>query len=140
MPLQLHIDNIIERLSRAAQLIIQNRHTALTRGTYPLMRLSPIQSIQTLRGRTDKFDLQLHQSLKVYMARMKDRIAHLIAMLEILNPKTLLQKGYSITRSIPQHAVITSVDNVSKRQSLEVLLARGRLHVKIENKFTPSED
>lgn len=138
--LQLHIDNIIERLSRAAQLIIQNRHTALTRGTYPLMRLSPIQSIQTLRARTDKLDLQLHQSLKVYMARMKDRIAHLIAMLEILNPKTLLQKGYSITRTIPQHAVITSVDNVSKRQSLEVLLARGRLHVKIENKFTPSED
>lgn len=138
--LQIHIDDISDRLHRAALMTLQSHYSALTHCTYALMRRAPMQTVQSLKSKAQKLDFQLQQTIKLYLAGMKDRLAHLQAMLDVLNPKTLLQKGYSITRSIPQHSVITSIDSVENKQNLEILLAKGRLHVMVENILTTSED
>ena len=69
--LQIHVDNISDRLFRAAQMTIQTQYAALNHNTYGLMRTSPMQTAQSLKSKAQKLDLQLHQTLKQYLARMK---------------------------------------------------------------------
>jgi exodeoxyribonuclease VII large subunit len=56
--------------------------------------------------------------------------------LEILNPLAILQRGYSVTRSLPERRVITHPDQVLLEQRVEVLLADGNLVCNIKEKFS----
>lgn len=138
--LQMRADDINHRLYRAVQMTLQNRRSDMTQYTYGLMRTSPMQTLQTIKAQAQRLELLLHQSVKTYMTERKDRMGHLQAMLDVMNPKALLQKGYSITRTIPQHSVVTSIDMVENDQPLEIMLSNGRLHVMVNDKLTSSED
>ena len=128
------------RVMGSLHMTIQNRYATLTHCRYRLMRRSPMQTVQIFKSNAEKHDLQLHQAIQKYLVRIKERLGHLQIMLEVLNPEALLQKGYSITRTVPQHKVVTSIDTVANNQILEILLAKGRLHVMVKNLFTSSED
>ncbi|MGD9211574.1 MAG: exodeoxyribonuclease VII large subunit, partial [Desulfobacteraceae bacterium] len=50
--------------------------------------------------------------------------------LNALNPKTILKRGYSITRKLPEKTVIMDSNQVSDKDLLEIILANGTLQVK----------
>jgi len=50
----------------------------------------------------------------------------------MLSPTTILSRGYSITRTIPDKAVVRYAREVSKGQKLEILLGKGSLNVYAE--------
>ena len=47
-----------------------------------------------------------------------------------MNPLSILSRGYSITRTIPDKHVIRSAETVSHGEELEIVLWNGSLHVK----------
>ena len=55
-------------------------------------------------------------------------------MLEALNPMAILQRGYSITRTLPARSVVRSTRQVKIEQKLEVLLGKGQLTVTVNEK------
>ncbi|MDQ1331780.1 MAG: exodeoxyribonuclease large subunit [Thermodesulfobacteriota bacterium] len=65
--------------------------------------------------------------------------AHLLhqslGKLDTLNPKAILQRGYSITRTIPDKHIVTDSNNVNIGQKLEVLVAKGSLICSVERKI-----
>ena len=58
-------------------------------------------------------------------------------MLEALNPMAILQRGYSITRTLPARSVVRSTRQVKIEQKLEVLLGKGQLTVTVNEKQKP---
>lgn len=52
--------------------------------------------------------------------------------LDSLSPLSTLNRGYSITRSLPDHKVVRDVRFVSTGQEVEVIVARGKMICRIE--------
>ena len=53
-----------------------------------------------------------------------------VSMLTALNPTSILDRGYSITRTIIDQTVVRDPKIVHKDQELEIILAKGKLTVK----------
>ncbi|RPH51816.1 MAG: exodeoxyribonuclease VII large subunit [Desulfobacteraceae bacterium] len=58
-----------------------------------------------------------------------------LGKLDTLNPKAILLRGYSITRTIPQKQIVIDSNNVNIGQNLEVLVAKGSLICSVERKI-----
>jgi len=56
------------------------------------------------------------------------------AALHALNPSAILGRGYSITRALPQGFTVLDADQVAENQQVEIVLARGRLLCRVEEK------
>ena len=99
-----------------------------------LMQVSPDRNIASLRMRLDNY----HQALAGEMAQhLRDRrtfLSKASAMLEAFNPMAILQRGYSITRSLPDRAIVRDAGRVKIDQPLEVILADGKLRVTVDDK------
>jgi len=52
--------------------------------------------------------------------------------LDVLNPVAVLNRGYSITRTLPEKTIITDENNVFDGQLIEILLAKGIINCRVE--------
>jgi exodeoxyribonuclease VII large subunit len=59
----------------------------------------------------------------------------LIGKLYSLNPKVILKRGYSITRTIPDEKIIVDSADVILGQNVEVIVAKGSLICSVERKI-----
>jgi exodeoxyribonuclease VII large subunit len=55
--------------------------------------------------------------------------------LNALNPKAILCRGYSITRTIPDKHIVIDSNNVMIGQNLEVVVAKGSIICSVERKI-----
>ncbi len=62
------------------------------------------------------------------------QLKELLARLETLNPIAILERGYSITRTIPDLKVVMDPKTVSIDQNLQVLVAKGTLTCRVKDK------
>jgi len=53
------------------------------------------------------------------------------ALLGAVNPSSILSRGYSITRTLPDRKVVMDVRNLASGQVLEVQLASGKVDVTV---------
>ena len=58
----------------------------------------------------------------------------LSAKLHMLNPGAILARGYSITRTIPEAAVVRDPQDVFIDQDLEVMVAKGSFICSVKRK------
>jgi exodeoxyribonuclease VII large subunit len=59
-------------------------------------------------------------------------LRELTGRLNALNPTAVLDRGYSITRSLPDKIIITDTNKVFSGQLLEILLANGTIRCRVE--------
>jgi exodeoxyribonuclease VII large subunit len=101
-----------------------------------LLQASPAKTVAREKERI----MAMHQALLGQMDRVikKARVdmARHADMLEALNPLAILQRGYSITRSMPQRTIVRNASQVKIGQSLEILLGTGQLTVSVDDKQT----
>ena len=75
--------------------------------------------------------------MRNYAKNTQYRLKRLEDTLVALNPMAILQRGYSITRTAGKgdQQIIMNSDLVDIDQHLEILLAKGLLRVKVQDKF-----
>ena len=61
------------------------------------------------------------------------------SMLEALNPMAILERGYSITRKLPEQTIVRSTRQVRIDQNLEILLAKGKISVTVNEKHVKTQ-
>lgn len=133
MELQQHTDILNERLNRMAHLIIRQQKMHIDQLMHQLFFYNPINYLNRNKAKLDIHRIKLLQSIKKYHMDHKGALAARHAALMALNPRAVLERGYSITRSPHDHRVVTREDSVSDGQSLEILLHKGKLHVTVDS-------
>ncbi|MFO7963560.1 MAG: exodeoxyribonuclease VII large subunit [Desulfobacterales bacterium] len=109
------------------------RHDSLMSKT-PLLRVA--------KAKDERHQLE-HQLLKqmanIYQSKWRE-IRECDTRLKSLDPKSILQRGYSITRTIPDARVVRDENEVAVDQQLEIVLAKGMLTCRVERKSADGKE
>ena len=76
-----------------------------------------------------------YQYIDIYTQNRRSIITVLASRLKDLSPIAILDRGYSITRTIPDAVVVRDPKMVKIGQDLEVMIAKGSLICRVEGKL-----
>lgn len=132
--LNLKLDDLSFRIVRTFFADIKQRRERLMWRADKLNSSSPLAKATKLNEKLEQMKYNLFILIRIYLNKNQSSLRELTARLHALNPASILSRGYSITRTIPGAAVVRDADTVTIGQSLEVMLAKGALNVKVQKK------
>lgn len=132
--LRLRLDDYSGRLQRSMESYLRMGRERLQRRTDNLLHYSPRLRINTLREHLDTNHHRLTQAVRSDLSRKHQRLEHLQAQLAALSPTAILDRGYSIARTLPGKRVVRRADAVDLQQDLQILLANGSLICEVKEK------
>ncbi|MFC1858305.1 exodeoxyribonuclease VII large subunit [Thermodesulfobacteriota bacterium] len=129
--LRLRLDDTTARMIRLIQTRIYQKREHLGWRQEKLAANNP-------RIRLNEYNLKLEQNkinIFKYMVnnlnKLQYRLREQASKLNAMSPTAILDRGYSITRTIPGARVVRDPKSVSEGQDLEVMVAKGSLAVNV---------
>jgi exodeoxyribonuclease VII large subunit len=101
------------------------RQLAYYQGTIPTLARSVISRQAERIGM--HVNQTIIQSVTTQLARRRDRLDSIAALIETLSPEATLRRGYSITRIAGDNHALTSLDGLSDGTQLETIIASGKI-------------
>jgi exodeoxyribonuclease VII large subunit len=132
--IQLHLDQLSGRLRRALAARFQQKQDACHKARHALARVSPFQQMSLYKSKVERFSHNILQSFSIVFITKRQRLQAVQAVLQAVNPAAILERGYSITRTLPQKSVVKDAGRLKSDQLLEIQLARGRVQVRVVQK------
>ncbi|MFC1798616.1 exodeoxyribonuclease VII large subunit [Thermodesulfobacteriota bacterium] len=124
---RLRVDDLTIRLIRQIQKIRLQRGERLFFWHDRLMANNPIALLKIYHEKLDLYNNNMLYFMVNLIKQKKHQLREKLARLQALNPKSILKRGFSITRTIPDLVVVKDSDSVNIGQKLDVLLASGTL-------------
>lgn len=124
------LDYLLHHLRKSQYRVIQTQFQRVDLFERHLLNLHPRRSIQLRQQRLGYLAIRLAQAFNGKRRGAIQHMSSLGAQLNQLNPKEVLARGYSITRTM-QLQVITSSRQVHKGEKLQVELAQGGLEIEV---------
>jgi exodeoxyribonuclease VII large subunit len=137
--LRLRIDDLNSRLVRFAALSIRQRKEQLKWRNNVLISNNPGKLLIKLKEKNDILSEKQLIFIDKLINNKKYVIRELCAKINALNPESILDRGYSITRTIPGAVVVRHAEKVAVQQQVEVILAKGSLICHVERTRTDGE-
>ena len=97
---------------------------------------NPLTQIKKINEKLKFFYFNIFNSLNLLNERKRSKLRETTAKLQALSPIAILERGYSITRTIPEAIIVKEAKTVSLNQDLEVMLAKGILRCRVKGKST----
>lgn len=94
---------------------------------------TPRNFIDDKRLKIEDFNLRLSNTMSNILKNAKIKHQQLTIQLEILNPKAVLKRGYSITRLATDKKIIMNSKNIRTNEKIHVTLFKGVLRARVEN-------
>ena len=120
------------RLARVMELALKARKKSLSGEARALMLHSPLSRIQGHRQKTDFLKRSL---ILLTLKKLKDlRMTLSLGRGKIgsMSPLAVLERGYSITRKLPEGWVVRFSGEIQKGDQVSVRLARGEVQCSVE--------
>ena len=133
----LRLDELNGRLVRQMDLIIKERKRDLSAEGRALLLHSPIKMFALLRERIEFQGRTLALMISGRLRENRMNLSLLEAKIKDLSPLSVLKRGYSITRKLPEKMILKDVSGVEKGDDVNVILAEGELECRIK-KITPA--
>lgn len=121
--------------SRMAGLIKKKTaacHERLDWFTHALFANSPERQVKKELENVNARVTQLVTAMTMTLEERRGRTKELTARLEALSPMGVLDRGYSITRTLPEKTVLMDSTGIEINKTVEVILARGRLYCQVK--------
>ncbi len=132
--LRLRTDDLLSRLTRTVKAnIIQQQE----RFEWRLDRLSshnPLSYTKKLDEKLNQLNNKLLNYLRIYLLKKELLLRELDAKITALSPDAILDRGYSITRTIPDAVIVRNPQQVEMGQDLEVVVSKGSLICNVQRK------
>jgi exodeoxyribonuclease VII large subunit len=132
--MRLRLDDLSGRLNRQFRLILKHRKEQFSWWHERLLSLIPSHRVQNSKAIINQ---NFNNMLEIYNKNIllkTSRLRELSARLEALSPVAILERGYSITRTLPDARVVMDPQMVSIDQNLEVIVSRGALICQVKEK------
>jgi exonuclease VII large subunit len=110
----------------------QDKSKRLDYAMEKLELLNPINRLQQSRIDLNKTVKSLHDYYNRYLTRKQNEYVLSINKLELLNPLSIMKKGYSVVKI--KNTVIKSVDEISIEDNIEILVSDGTLNARVTDK------
>jgi exodeoxyribonuclease VII large subunit len=130
--MRFRLDDITNRLVTEIEQMRARCGQHLASCVQALRHVSPARTVAVHRDRVGGRRRDLCAGMQRSLREGRHTIATRTAMLEALNPLAILNRGYSITRTISGRAIVRDANRVKRAQALEILLGRGRLTVTVD--------
>ena len=130
--LKINLDDLKERLRSSFYHEKQNLNNELQQLQLRLLHQNPAGKINERKILLKNIQKDLFNNLSGRLAALKERLRKNSAVLESLNPLGVLQRGYSITRSMESGMIIRQAVDLSIGEDVNIQLARGNFNAKIE--------
>ena len=132
--LQLKTDDLFARIHRSIFATINRHQERIDWRTHRLLANSPIKLIINNKATLK----QLHSNLLLYKLKYLDKkryvLKNLNGKLNTLNPNAILERGYSITQSLPGNEIVKDSVSVETGQNVHVLFSKGSIICRVERK------
>jgi len=132
MNLKINLDDLKERLGSSFYHEKQNLNNELQQLQLRLLHQNPARIISERKILLKNIQKDLFNNLSGRLVALKERLRKNSAVLESLNPLGVLQRGYSITRSMESGMIIRQAVDLSIGEDVNIQLARGNFNAKIE--------
>lgn len=129
------LDDLISRLEKVIQVFIQHQKEKLNWLTQGLYSHTPLTDIHAYKLQISVLVKHLNQCMDASFERSKLTHQHLSSELESLSPASTLHRGYSLARLLPDKTLVRSSEEIQKNDSLEIILAKGKLLTRVEEKY-----
>ena len=123
----LRLDEIYNRLLKIEKICINDNLKYLKAVNETLVLNSPSHNITMLSQELAFHNRSLTQALKGYLDKKRGSIHSIKDRLDSLNPLSILQRGYSITRKMPEMNIVKDSMQVKTGDEISILLARGTI-------------
>jgi len=133
--LRMRTDDYTLRLTRIFINQSQQRQERLIWRIDKLHSNNPFIKINISNEELEQKTFKLLNYMNIHISEKHSVLRELIAKLHALSPVAILSRGYSITRTIPDTAVVTDPRKVHVGQDLEVMVAKGALYVNVQSKI-----
>jgi len=128
----MRLDEIQSRLFRIVGLTIAERKRRLRTEERGLVLHSPLNILTSMMQRLCFQQDSLHRAMRRRLREMGMVHSHLGKRMKDLSPLSILKRGYSITRKLPEKTVLKVASQTQKGDRLQVLLAQGELECQVE--------
>jgi len=135
--LRLKLDHLTNRITIwAFQRLDRERHRASLE-EIRLKNVNPISYIDKYKDINHSIYKNILNIKDKYINNKQYRLKSMEVALAALNPMAILQRGYSITRTVNkgEQQVIMNADRVDLNEQLEIILAKGLLRVNVQDKI-----
>jgi exodeoxyribonuclease VII large subunit len=132
---RLRLDDFAARLNRCTRHQLDRSAERLEWWHDRLLKNSPANQVQTIKVIIDKNINRLLELYKKNMLLKSARLRELSARLEALNPIAILERGYSITRTLPDAKIVLDPETVALHQDLEVVMSKGALICQVKEQL-----
>ena len=128
----MRLDENYSRLIRLMDLIVLDIRKRVNAEERALLLRSPMNMITSMRQRLSFQKTSLAQGIDKQLGIKQTTLSLLEKRMKDLSPLSILKRGYSITRKLPEKWVIRYASSVQKGDQVQVLLAEGELECRIE--------
>ena len=132
--LRLKTDDLMTRLVRTFSNTIVQQQESVKWQVERLYAYNPLIQTNYLKDKLDLNCVNLLNHIKLLIDKKRFLLRETVAGLHVLSPRATLSRGYSITRTIPDAAVVRDPQKVSIGQDLEVTVAKGSLICRVKGK------
>jgi len=133
---RLRLDDLTTALHKVLTFRIQREWERLGFWKDRLHANIPINVLGIVKYKLDQLYYNLLKTYSIIFNLKKNYLHELTAKLEALSPIAILERGYSITRTIPDSIVVKDPERVSLEQDVEVTVSKGRLFCRVKGKST----
>ncbi len=106
------------------------RRLEATKQSYGFRR--PFDIVTQRSQKVDELGRRLADKIKNYFEIKSNAISLWKEKLNVLSPSSVLRRGYSIARKLPELKVIKDAGNIRKKDRIEVKVFKGRIESKVE--------
>ena len=131
------LDELHDRLIRSMESVVKEHKKNLTSEGRALLLHSPARVLASL---TQRIDFHRHTLALMIARRIREHrmaLVHLEERLRDLNPSSVLKRGYSIARKLPEKLILKGVSGLNKGDHVLVTLAEGEIECRIEEITEP---
>ena len=132
--LRLHVDDLMLRLIRLTKNVVGRNRELVSWWAGRLQINNPQVQIDKLKERVEIIKSNIQYYIRIYYKTNSAKLEIQVARLSTLSPIAILERGYSITRTISDKTVVKSAGSVEIGQNLDILLARGSLVCRVGRK------
>jgi exodeoxyribonuclease VII large subunit len=129
--LRLHTDHLSSRLIRACKQDMRQRRERLRWRLEKLQAFSPAVRLSYLKTKHDQLYHNLLTSINIYIKERKNNLQTNQSKMTALSPMGILERGYSITRSLPDALLVRNAKSVAIGDRLQILLGTGSLEAQV---------